>query len=374
MKIVEVKARRLVIDSGPWFGGETPPGQPRSFQFPLLELVTDEGLCGYSTGYCPLGQGRGATQQLIDVYSRLLVGRDPSQIEAIWHELQGLGRHLYTMTDAAFGQVDVALWDLRGKALGRSIATLLGQARSSVPTYGTGSYFLSTPEEAAREVRRIRDLGYRGAKLNLTAGPAKDIPRLEAARAAVGPEYPLMLDACSALTFTQALEIGHVLERLHYAWFEEPLYDRQLGQLRALREALDVPLIGAETISLLELGQVFSARVFDVVRGDVYIKCGVTGLMKVIAMAEVFGVEVEIHACASPLLDVANLHVACATGSTRWLEVHHEMFRFGLRDNPMQIDSTGLLKCPTAPGLGVTLDWDWIDDHTAEVVVADPLA
>ncbi|GAA1213403.1 enolase C-terminal domain-like protein [Rhodoglobus aureus] len=364
----------MAIDSAPWYGKSTPAGEQKSFQFPLLEITSDSGISGYSTGYCPLGQGRGAAQQLIDVYSRVLIGRDPTGIEAIWQDMRRMNRHLYALSDASTGQIDVALWDLKGKALGSSIGTLLGRTRDSVGAYGTGSYFLESPEETAREALLIRDRGYSGAKFNMFQGPAIDIPKLEAARDAVGPDFSLMLDASNHLSYADALTTGRALGRLDFDWFEEPLYDRQLGQLLELRKALDVPILGAETVSLMELADAMTRSTFDLVRGDVYIKAGVTGLVKAIGMTDLLGVGLEIHACASPLLDIANLHVACATATTDRLEVHHEMFRFGVLDNPMVLDSEGRLTCPDGPGLGVEMGWDWIDDHTVELVIADPLA
>ena len=76
------------------------------------------------------------------------------------------------------------------------------------------------------------------------------------------------------------------------------------------------------------------------------------------------GIRLEIHTGGAPLLDVANLHVASATPNTSFIETHHAVFRFGLIGNPLDPDEEGLLAVPTAPGLGVELDWDWIDDHT----------
>ena len=167
MKITQLHVRRLAISSEPWFRGPVPSGYPETFEFPLLEVRTDEGLVGHSSAYCPLGQGRGVSHALVDVYARVLVGRDPFDHEAIWQELRLLHRHLYNFSEAPFGTVDVALWDLKGKALGQPIAKVLGLRRQSIGTYGTGFYFLKSPDEAAAEVGTLRGRGYRGAKFNI---------------------------------------------------------------------------------------------------------------------------------------------------------------------------------------------------------------
>ncbi len=93
-----------------------------------------------------------------------------------------------------------------------------------------------------------------------------------------------------------------------------------------------------------------------------------TGLMHLVSVAATLGFAVELHACSSPLLDIANLHVGCATGCCELFESHHPLFRFGLLDDPLTPDENGLIHLPAGNGLGVNLDWDWIDDHTVEVV------
>jgi L-alanine-DL-glutamate epimerase-like enolase superfamily enzyme len=85
-------------------------------------------------------------------------------------------------------------------------------------------------------------------------------------------------------------------------------------------------------------------------------------------MCELFGLNLEIHTMATPLLDVANLHVGCAIKNCDFMEVIHPVYRFGLKDKPLDIDDAGYLHLPSGPGLGVTLDWDWIENHTVELI------
>lgn len=366
MRINELTVRRLALSSELWFRNAIPPGAPKTFEFPLLEIGTDDGIKGYSTGYCPLGQGRGTSHALADIYTRVLLGRDPFEHEAIWQELRQLHRHLYNFTEAPFGMVDVALWDIKGKALGQPVAALLGLRRRSVGAYGTGFYFLETPEDAAAELRALRARGYLGAKFNFNKEPKATIGFLRAIREAAGPEYPVMLDANGCHNFRDALEIGRELDRLRFHWFEEPLHERHLGRVAELARQLETPILAAETSPFGELGEYLRQGAADLVRSDVLIKPGITGLKKTIDACEVMGFGCEIHTCASPLLDLANLHVALATNSCPWIECHQDMFRFGLKNRPLDVDQNGLLHLPSGAGLGAELDWNWIDNHTVE--------
>ena len=372
MKISSVSVRRLSISAKPWYGGEIPAGQPTDFQFPLLEIGTDEGIVGHSMGYCPLGQGRGAAYQLVDIYTRILLGRDPLEHEALWQEMRLLHRHLYHCSEANFGVVDVALWDLKGKIMQRSVAALLGIRRRSVGAYGTGFYFLNTPEEVAAEVHKLKARGYRGAKFNINKDVRTTIELCRAIREAAGPDYPVMLDLNSYHNFQDALAIGREVDRLGFYWFEEPIYERHVARIAELARQLDTPLLSAETSSFGELGEYLRTGATDLVRSDVLIKPGITGLKKTIDACEVMGVGCEIHTCSTPLLDLANLHVAMATNSCPWVECHQDMFRFGLKQPLLDVGLDGRIHLNDSPGLGADLDWDWIENHTVEFVESNP--
>src|SRR5690606_12546123 len=118
-----------------------------------------------------------------------------------------------------------------------------------------------------------------------------------------------------------------------------------------------IPLLVGETSSLMEMAALLNPP-FGMLRGDVLIKGGITGLQKAFAACSLFGVNLEIHSAGSPLLDVANLHVACANANCGFVELHHPIFRFALRGAPLEIDRQGYLHLPGQPGLGVALDWD----------------
>lgn len=369
MKISGMTTRLLAIDASPWFDDfPIPKGIPSVWHYPLTCISTDEGIEGWTMGYGANGEGRGSAYQLHDVFLPAILGKNPLRQEGLWQELMELNRHLYPISDGLVGMLDVAFWDIKGKAAGLSIGDMLGLCRDRVPSYRTGSHYNNTPEKVFAEAQRMKQEGYRGYKLTLWDGPKSDIPRLRAARDAVGPDFPLMLDCVSAYSFTHALEIGRALAELDYYWFEEPIPDRQLGLLKRLAEELSVPILATETVSLRELPEYLRQHAIDLARGDVFIKAGITGLRKAAALCELFGYNLEIHTLHSPLLDIANLHVACSIDNCEFVESHHPMFRFALKDAPLDIDADGYQRLPSGSGLGVDLDWDWIENHTVESI------
>lgn len=370
MKITDITTRRIRLGSEPWFAPRPiPPGRIPYFEFPLTVLHTDEGIDGYTMDYGPLGQGRGSAYAVHDIFYHDLVGENPLHHEAIWQRLRAKQRHLYNFTETIWSNLDVALWDIKGKVAGLPIAVLLGQYRDRVPLYSTcPPHTISTAEELDHAVHQKQAEGYAGIKLQLSGGPDLDIPLLQLARKVAGGDYPLMLDSSAVLTYEDALRIGHELDELRYTWFEEPFSDDYVVQLRRLAAELRTPILAAETVSLTELPHYLVDGAVDMVRGDVHHKGGITGLMKALGMCELMGFSLEIHTASSPLLDVANLHVGCATRMTHFLESHHPMFRFGLKDDPLRVHPDGCQHLPGGVGLGVEIDWDWVEDHTVELI------
>jgi L-alanine-DL-glutamate epimerase-like enolase superfamily enzyme len=365
MKITGITTRLIEVDPRPrYLGGVIPPGRPTRWLYPLLTVHTDAGIDGHSMAYGPHGDGTALVEVLHAAYAPEIVGRDPLDTEAIWQTLWRKQRHLYNQRDSLLGVVDVALWDIKGKVAGLPIACLLGRCRDRMPCYASSRSEALTAEGVYEEAARLKAEGFRGYKLQLRAGPEADIPRLQAAREAVGPRFPLMQDPNASYTLAEALAVGRVLDELNYHWYEEPLPDQHVDALRQLAGRVRTPLLVGETVRLTELTVYLRERVGAVLRGDTLMKGGITGLRKAMATAELFGLPLEIHTANTPLLDVANLHVACAAANTEFVENHHPVFRFGLKRHPLEIDADGCARLPEGPGLGVELDLDWIDDRT----------
>ena len=369
MRIAGITSRIIEYDVSAIYGDVGPPQEiSADYRYSFDTFHTDEGIDGQSMQFGWMGEGQAMGHVLHQAYGRFLLGRDVGEPERVWQDLRRQNRHEYNLTDTLLGTIDIALWDIRGKAAGLPIARLLGLARTTIPTYATAITVNPTPEQVFEEARlRVRQ-GYRGFKIQFWDGLDRDIPRFRAAREAVGPDFPLFQDAAGFYSWMEALGAGYVLDELGYRWFEEPLPDRQVLQIKRLADELRTPVLTNETSRLHELPEVLRIGAGDLVRGDVLIKSGITGLRKAAAAAELFGYNLEIHGLGAPLLDAANLHVALSIENCEFSEGHDALYHEGLAGTPLAIDAHGLRHLPDAPGLGVAMDPDWVDDHTIEVI------
>jgi len=373
MKITGLTTRLLKIECAPRYrDGRVPAGRPTPWLYPLVTLHTDAGVDGYSMAYGPHGDGKALAEILHESFLPQVIGLDPRNSEAIWQKLWARQRHLYNQSDSLVGVLDVAIWDIRGKIAGQPIAALLGQYADKMPAYMSAKSEVYTAAEFATEATAAKAAGFHGYKVQLRDGPPKDIPRLRAVREAVGSGFRLMQDPNGCYNLPEALEVGCVLDELNFHWFEEPLPETQIENYRHLVAALRLPILATETVRLTDIPNFLSGRAMTIARGDVLIKGGITGLRKAMHACELFGFNLEIHTANTPLLDVANLHVACASRNTSLIEVHHPIFRFGLKKHPFDVSSDGHAHLPIGPGLGVDLDQDWIENHTVDIRRSSP--
>jgi L-alanine-DL-glutamate epimerase-like enolase superfamily enzyme len=370
VRVTGIRSRVLRIEAPETYASHaTEPGPAREWLYLLTTVATDAGVEGHSMMWGPNREGRGIGHLARDIFGEALLGADALAVEARWQELRDRTRGLYPLSDSLVALFDVAFWDIAGKVAGLPIARLLGQYRERIPAYVSPSAYDSLTIEGTRtEAADVKAAGFHGYKLWCVLGPERDIPRLRAAREAVGPDFRLMADAGGLYRFTEALEVGRVLDELGFTWYEEPVSDYHLPLLRRLAAELETPILAAEkTTPLGYTIEYLRQDAVDILRGDVLMKAGITGLRKMAIAAELFGQDLEIHGTLTSLLDVANLHVSAAIRNSRFVEVFWEPdYRFGLRGEPLVPDADGYVAVPAAPGLGVEIDWDWVDDHTIE--------
>ena len=335
-------------------------------QIVLTVITSDDGQSGCAMARAHGGQsGAGIAEAIRASLAPRVLGQDPLHRERLWQAMVELEPAGYVPV-FAISAVDVALWDLAARQLGVSVAALLGGRQGRIRAYAS-SAAMPTIDAYVAEAQRCVAQGYRGYKLHPFNDPEPDIALCRAVRAAVGPGVALMLDVAKTYDRMAALRVGRVLEELDFAWFEEPLPHHDIAGYAHLRQMLDVPLIGAETVPGHgpAVANYLRAEALDMVLCDVYWKAGITGMCKTAALCEAMGVRVASHHGASPLMNMANLQVLCGATNAEWIEilVPESGYDFALT-RYLAPDRDGFVHLPDGPGLGAEPDWDYIRAHT----------
>ena len=342
----------------------------------LLTIETDASVTGRYVG-------TGDVEPLLPQLERLarahLLGRDPLERQGIWWD----GWRALSQSDRrAMGPVDIALWDVAGRHAGLSVADLLGGYRDEIRAYATlaspTATELTTVSAFVDFVGDVVDRGYTAVKLhpNPHAGVDWDVEHV-AAVATAYPEVDLLYDAVNRYdTYADALRVGRALDAHGVRWYEDPLYDNGESTYagRKLEAALDLPILGPERSRTGPFGRAnhLLAESAGVLRVDAALDGGITGVMKVAALAEAFGVDVELH-----LGGYAHLHCLAAIHNTSYYEhgfVHPEQAMtadVGLT-TPIELRDDGTVALPRdAVGLGLEVDRGFVEKHRLERIVVD---
>jgi D-galactarolactone cycloisomerase len=340
----------------------------------LVEVQTDEGITGWGEALCQgLQPPQIAAAAIESALKPLLIGADPLQIEPLWHRMYMQTRDfgMKGAMIAAISGVDIALWDLAGKSLGRPVWQLLGGAhRDRVQIYATGFYRVSGQGEAPRladEATQRAAEGFRFLKIKLGFGVADDIAVMQAvARAIEGKGLRMMIDTNHAYGVADAVRLGRALAPYDLRWYEEPVAAEDLAGYRELRAKLDVPIAGGENeFTVFGFRQLLEARAVDIAQPDVGAAGGLTACRHIAALALAHGVQVNPHVWGSAVGQVASLHLIGALPIANpslfadepvfEYDCSAHPFREQLVDRPLR-QRDGWLDLPTTPGLGIEVD------------------
>jgi L-alanine-DL-glutamate epimerase-like enolase superfamily enzyme len=349
-------------------------GQHPDFPLGVLSIETDEGIAGHDFMSLPGIGPRQTGEQILNFVRPRLLGRNPLDIGAIWNLLARLGRNI---DPSVQGYIDVALWDIAGKAAGLPVHRLLGSVRTRVPAYASGWYHAGV-EDYINEALAFGEKGLKAYKIHPPSFARAfgqkvesmdiDLEISRAVRKAVGESAPLFLDPVIGYGYEDAIRIGRGIQDLDFVWYEDPLPSYDLHGYIRLKSHLHIPILATETLvgGLHALAPWITSGATDYLRGDVVIKGGITGLMKIAHLAEGFGMNCEIHDAYNSLNNVASLHVAAAVNNCRWFEIlivdppgKHTFDHLNMcLADPFVIERDGHIAVPEAPGLGVEIDWD----------------
>jgi len=352
MKITHATTRILRTPAdNPLVVGLPTPTETR--EFVTLELGTDDGITGVGVTFFG-GALTPALKAAVDALASLIVGDDPSQTEAIAAKARraagGSGPGgIFTL---ALSAIDIACWDLKGKAAGKSVAALLGGLRDRVPTYASGALMRPHPiDYLAKAGPRLRDMGFRQMKMQCGSEPtvAASVERVRVMREAIGPDVDLMCDINQLWSVNQAIEVGARIEPYHLFWLEDPTAHDDYAGLARIADNLITPIAAGEYhYGIIPFRHLLEARSIDIVMIDLLRAGGITQWMKIAGMAEAFNLPVVSHL-------VPELHVHLIAAIPNGLTVEYMPWTLRLWDETPKLEH-GQLVVPAKPGLGLAFD------------------
>ena len=323
----------------------------------FVEVTTDTGLTG-------VGEGSGwprVVAAAVDDLAHVLIGEDPFDIERLWQKMYvAMMGHGQTgvVGGGALSAIDMALWDIKGKALGTPVWNLLGgRVRKTIPIYSH-----------ARTADEARSLVQRGIKAIKVGGIAGIVERAGAIREAIGPDCHLMIDLHGPpwLTAANVISLKRDLEALDLTFLEDPVAPEDLEGLRRVRAHLDVPLAAGERVATMwGSAALLDEGLVDVLQPDPGRAGGLSQLRKLAVMAESRFVTLAPHAGSlGPVAEYAAIHLLAAIPNTLMLERMEPDWEGRARVAlPPLVVRDGAIEIPDAPGLGVSIDRDFVKAH-----------
>jgi L-alanine-DL-glutamate epimerase-like enolase superfamily enzyme len=328
-----------------------------------LELETDAGLTGVGLTFFG-GALTGALKAAVDAFADLSVGEDPTRTEAIAAKAQAVagGAGPGGIYALAMSALDIACWDVRGKAEGKSVSQLLGGLRERVPTYASGALLRQHPVEyLARAGPRLVDMGFRQMKMQCGSEPtvSGSVERVRVMRESIGPDVDLMCDINQLWSVPHAIRVGHAIEEYGLFWLEDPVAHDDFAGLATVADALVMPIAAGEyQYGIVPFRHMLEARSVDIVMIDLLRVGGITQWMKVAGMAQAFNRPVVSH-----LIPEIHLHLMSAIPNALTVEYMPWTYRLWT-EFPSVTD--GHLSVPSAPGLGLEFNSETLTKYSLD--------
>lgn len=358
------------------------------FDMTLVVVTTDSGLQGFGEAKAAVGSS-GVCASIVTCVEKelkpLLVGKDARHISRIWEHVYNGTRDHYALsrgrkfpilgrrglTISAMSGVDTALWDLKGKALGVPVVELLGGAcRDTMEAYASGGW--ASADKIGEQLNSYIEKGFKGVKMRVgimdeTVG--ESVKRVRAAREAIGDHIKLMTDAHGTFSVPEAKQFCRGVEDCNLYWFEEPISPDNRHGTAEVRASTAIPIAAGESeYTAFDVRDLIEVRALDVVQPDSAIIGGITESMRVAQLAHTYQLELAPHCWGSAFSFMAGVNVAFASPAAVVIE-------FSLGGNPMMYElvkekitvENGMLSAPTAPGLGLTPNWDFVHEFKQKI-------
>lgn len=333
----------------------------------VVEVVSEDGVSGFGEVYGPAR----LNAPIVRLYGELLAGRDAGAREAIWEDLYARFRDhgQKGLAIQALSGIDIALWDLAGRTLGKPVHALMGgPIRMSVPAYATGLYRRQRPDHETylrEEAAGYAAEGFSAVKLKVGFGLRDDVAATRAVRAEIGERVGLMVDANHAYDSVAAIAYGRAVADLDIGWFEEPVPPEDHAGYAAVRAALPIPIAGGECeFTRLGFRDLFTRRLVDIAQPDTCAAGGLSECKKIADMAAAFGIRYVPHCWGTGIAQAAALHLlSVLPTSPPSLNPFLPMLELDRTEHPVRDALTpalrpvrGIVAVPDAPGLGIEID------------------
>jgi D-galactarolactone cycloisomerase len=362
-EIIESVRVRTLHHSYPAGGGFTyAGGRVNSRTTSLITVVTESGITGIGSAYSHPDLAR----VIIDGHlARHLQGQNALEIERLWARMYELTRW-YGRKGAAMatlGGIDVALWDIRGKAEGQPVYRLLGGSDPEVAAYGSGLFWTDDLGEITEQVTRYRADGFTSVKMRLGKDPEYDRRAVATVRQALGEQGRILVDGSHRYDVAGARKLAKDLSPLGVGWFEEPFPPEDLDKYVALRSDCALPLAAGENeFGMQGFRELARVGAVDIMQADASRAGGITEVARVANLAADLGLRFAPHTWSDAIAVTANAHLVAAapTGLTVEVDRTGNPFIDDLLDEPLTV-ADGKLRLSDRPGLGITLNEDVVD-------------
>ena len=344
----------------------------------IVRLTTDTGLIGI--GECGSRLAPAATKAIVEELRPILVGKDPTAFDYVWDlmfaTMQTAGHSRGFFIEAISG-IDIACWDIAGKSVGRSVASLMGGPyRGKLRAYASALPLSDDPRELGRRCETFLESGYTVVKAKIGRDPLSPDEELNALRdlcLRYGGRAEFIVDANCVYDFPAALKVGRALEELPVLWFEEPLAPDDKAGLARLAKMIRVPLAGGESEQTkYNFRDLIASGTYAIIQPNVARAGGLTECRKIAALAEVHHVPYAPHVGTSSAVCIAaTLQLSAAVPNflfyermgQGWAHEHPNPLRSDLVHEAIEVFDQGFVHVPDGPGLGITLNEDILARH-----------
>jgi L-alanine-DL-glutamate epimerase-like enolase superfamily enzyme len=361
MKISCIRSQILVLPQQDPLAN-TPEDRSAVRPIVIVRLDTDDGIEGIGLTFYG-GAITASLKRAVDDLGALTIGEDPLRVEAIVAKLRAAagGSGPAGMFTLALSAIDIALWDIRGKASRQPLWKLLGGARQRVPTYASGALRRNLSlDEVIAAAGLLKDKGFREMKTQLAlpgdTSPAKEVERMRWVREAIGPDIRLMCDINQRWRVEQAIDIGKRVEDAGVGlfWLEDVTTHDDYAGLARVNAALATPICGGELVyGIVPFRHMIEARSVDYVMIDLIRVGGITQWIKVAGMAEAFNLPVVSHV-------IPEIHAHLVAAVPNGLTVEYMGWMLQLFEGTAALENSELILSDRS-GLGLTFREDTIN-------------